>query len=496
MERIEGQLADPRELAKQALAWITCSKRPLTTLELQHALAVEIGHSSLDEDNLPEIEDVVSVCAGLVTIDEGSGIIRLVHYTTQEYFQRTWTSWFHNAQEDITKTCVTYLLFSAFKTGSCTTDVEFEERLRLNPLYDYAARNWAYYACAGSKEVEELILDLLRNDAAVSASSQAMMAYRTFSGYRQTWSRKTRGAHLAAYFGLEKAVTVLLKQGHHPNSRDTSGRTPLSWAAANGNEVVVKLLLATAGVDVDSGDYLYQTPLALAAESGHESVVKLLLATAGVYPEFKDLEDMTPLMVAAANGHEAVVKLLLAMAGVNVNAMDTSGGTPLWIAASNGHEGVVKLLLATAGVDVDSKDDDGNSPLWIAAVNGREEVVKLLLATAGVDVDSKNNDDETPLWIAAANGRQNVVKLLLATASVDVDSKNNNSETPLWIAASNGHEEVVKLLLATVVVDVDSESIDGETPLLIAARNGFEEVVKLLQSSGPKTEETSEALSP
>lgn len=84
MERIEGQLADSQELAKQALGWITCSKRPLTTLELQHALAVEIGQSSLDEDNLPEIDDVVSVCAGLVTIDEGSGIIRLVHYTTQE----------------------------------------------------------------------------------------------------------------------------------------------------------------------------------------------------------------------------------------------------------------------------------------------------------------------------------------------------------------------------------------------------------------------------
>ena len=43
----------------------------------------------LDEENLPEIEDMVSVCAGLVTIDEESNIIRLVHYTTQEYFERT-----------------------------------------------------------------------------------------------------------------------------------------------------------------------------------------------------------------------------------------------------------------------------------------------------------------------------------------------------------------------------------------------------------------------
>jgi hypothetical protein len=81
MTRISGQIKDQEELAKQTLGWITCSKRPMTTTELQHALGVEVGESRLDEDNFPEVEDIVSVCAGLVTIDEESGIIRLVHYT-------------------------------------------------------------------------------------------------------------------------------------------------------------------------------------------------------------------------------------------------------------------------------------------------------------------------------------------------------------------------------------------------------------------------------
>jgi hypothetical protein len=34
MKRIEGQVADQEELAKQVLSWITCAKRPLTTSEL------------------------------------------------------------------------------------------------------------------------------------------------------------------------------------------------------------------------------------------------------------------------------------------------------------------------------------------------------------------------------------------------------------------------------------------------------------------------------
>ncbi|KAH6693786.1 hypothetical protein F5X68DRAFT_258632 [Plectosphaerella plurivora] len=89
MERIAGQLEDQEDLAKQVLMWITCAVRPLTTIELQEALAVELGEPELDPDNVPEIEDILSVCAGLVTVDDESDIIRLVHYTTQEYFSRT-----------------------------------------------------------------------------------------------------------------------------------------------------------------------------------------------------------------------------------------------------------------------------------------------------------------------------------------------------------------------------------------------------------------------
>lgn len=92
--RIEGQVVNQTELAKQVLSWITCAKRPMTTSELQHALAVEANRQELDEDNLVQIEDIVSVCAGLVTVDKKIGIIRLVHYTTQEYFERTQKHWF------------------------------------------------------------------------------------------------------------------------------------------------------------------------------------------------------------------------------------------------------------------------------------------------------------------------------------------------------------------------------------------------------------------
>ena len=313
MERIEDQVADSQELARQVLSWIVCAKRPLTTLELQHALAVEIGEPELDEENLPEIEDMVSVCAGLVTVDEESDIVRLVHYTTQEYFERTWASWFPNAQTDITKTCVTYLSFSNFDTGFCQTDKEFEARLRGSILYDYAAHNWGYHARAASIEAEQSVLHFLKNGAKVSASSQAMMLSKDdsrFSGYSQHVPRQMTGVHLTAYFGLREMTIALFENGYDPDIKDTEWQTPLWWAAEKGHEAVVKLLLARDGVDPDSKDKGGRTPLWWAAEKGHEAVVKLLLARDGVDPDSKDTRGRTPLSWAAENGHEAVVKLL------------------------------------------------------------------------------------------------------------------------------------------------------------------------------------------
>jgi hypothetical protein len=89
MKRIEGYVNDQEDLATQVLSWINCAMRPLTTMELHHALAIESGDTELGEDNLVQVKDMVSVCARLVTVDEESNIIRFVHNTTQEYFERT-----------------------------------------------------------------------------------------------------------------------------------------------------------------------------------------------------------------------------------------------------------------------------------------------------------------------------------------------------------------------------------------------------------------------
>jgi ankyrin repeat protein len=489
MERINDQGSHVRDLAHRILGWIVHAKRPLSTAELRHALAVKLRTAKLDEDYLLSVQHIKSVCAGLVTADEESGIIRLVHYTTQEYFAQKRATWFPDTHADITKVCVTYLTFDVFGTGFCSSSKELDERLETHALYDYAAKYWGYHA-SNSRIENDIILEFLRSRAKSSAASQAMMASTSPFYHFESLPTQMIGVHIAAYLGLDWATKGLLAgeidiDNANLDLGDGHGQTPLSWAARNGHEAVVKLLLDTRRVDVDSKDNQGRTPLSWAAKNGHEAVVKLLFDMGRADVDSKDNQGRTPLSWAAKNGHEAVVKLLLDMGRADVNLKDNYRHTPLSWAAENGHEAVVRVLLDTGRVNIDSKDYyNGLTPLSWAAKKGHEAVVKLLLDTRRVDVNSKDNQGRTPLSWAVENRHEAVVKLLLDTRRADVDSKDDHGRTPLLWAASNRHEAVVKLLLDTGRVNVDSKDNHGRTPLSEATQYRQEVVVKLLRLHG------------
>lgn len=255
MERIEGQVGDQHLLGKQVLSWIACARRPLKTSELQCALAVELDTDELNEENIPELEDMVSVCAGLVTIDKVSDVIRLVHYTMQEFFERTWTNWFSEAQSDITNICVTYLSFSAFVSGACDSKVQLATREFTNVLYNYAASNWGHHSRGGYGD-KERILKFLKNEQQVARSTKVLFMERE--------PKNMTGVHLAAFFGLDKITADLISNGYATDLTDSEHRDPLSYAAEAGYKLVVDVLLE-AGATVTSVDRFNRTALWYAA---------------------------------------------------------------------------------------------------------------------------------------------------------------------------------------------------------------------------------------
>ncbi|KAI9148801.1 ankyrin repeat [Paramyrothecium foliicola] len=484
VERIDGQMPGFRLLGRRVLSWICCARRPLTTSELQHALAIKAKDAELDRDNLREIEDV-SVCCGLVTVDEESKILRLVHYTAQNYFDQAQNSWLRDAETEITTACVTYLSFDMFATGLCKTDKAFEQRLEDNPLYDYAARNWGNHARRASKDVNQMIMDLLAIEGKVLASSQAMLASKAFGGdssYSQRVPGQMTCAHLAAWFGLADIIQSL-KARCDLDSPNSEGRTPLSFAAEHGHETAVAAILSEDGVVINAVDSRSnRTPLSWASGNGHSAVVKLLLAQENIKPNLEDRDALTPLSWAALGGHDGVVQLLLANDGVFPDSKAKwiyRARTPLSLAAIGGHGAVVELLLRTGKVDPDYKDDGGQTPLSHAAHQGSEESVKALLATKNIAIDSLDHRGFTPLWLAMIHGKVSIAKLLLGHGA------NPNymavlNQTPLHLAVQDGNKAVVALLLDEERTDVNGKDGDSWTPLMQAVKKGNETLVKLL----------------
>ncbi|KAJ6587974.1 hypothetical protein B0H19DRAFT_923286, partial [Mycena capillaripes] len=77
MKRIEDQDEKDKNLAYSALTWVLNAQRPLKVLELQTALAIKPGSKSVNMHNIVAVDIILSVCVGLLIVDEEEAVVRL-----------------------------------------------------------------------------------------------------------------------------------------------------------------------------------------------------------------------------------------------------------------------------------------------------------------------------------------------------------------------------------------------------------------------------------
>ena len=92
----------------------------------------------MDPDNLPEADDILAVCAGFVVTDAKSDIVRLFHYTTQKYFERTLQTWAPGCEEGILRTCFTYLSFESVLRSCFARDIYGRGPRKDHVVFEYA----------------------------------------------------------------------------------------------------------------------------------------------------------------------------------------------------------------------------------------------------------------------------------------------------------------------------------------------------------------------
>lgn len=102
------------------------------TQELQDALAITPDTTEFDDNTLTDVEYLISVWAGTVTIDLERNIIRLVHSTIQEYLERVRESWLPHVEERIVTTCLDYISLAVSARG-CDIEI-LMSWLHLRPI--------------------------------------------------------------------------------------------------------------------------------------------------------------------------------------------------------------------------------------------------------------------------------------------------------------------------------------------------------------------------
>lgn len=227
------------------------------------------------------------------------------------------------------------------------------------------------------------------------------------------WAFKTKLSH-------QKAIT---QNGKELNVWEESNiwesMSILLWAALEGREDVVKVLLATGKVDFNSKDEL-STALWWAASNGRDKVTRLLLETGKTTID----RNFLPLLYNAATfGYLAIAQLLLEFRGDDINGKFIKGRTALSQASRKGHYEVFMLLLKTGQSDLDSRDEDGRTPLSLAAGHGHDKIFEQLLETGKVNVNTKDGQGRTPLAWAMKYGHEGIVKRLLDVERVDVNAE-------------------------------------------------------------------------
>ncbi len=133
--------------------------------------------------------------------------------------------------------------------------------------------------------------------------------------------------HWAACKGHVQVSSVFLEAGADWRLTDQQGYNSLHVAAQNGQDMIMRLILAQPGADVNSRDSAGRTPLLWASYRGHVEVVGMLLKFEGIELDAVDVDGRGPLHWAVIKGHSVVAARLL-KAGASLNLTDSQGKKP------------------------------------------------------------------------------------------------------------------------------------------------------------------------
>ncbi|KAK4082748.1 uncharacterized protein Triagg1_1638 [Trichoderma aggressivum f. europaeum] len=395
----------PHHVQLLVLQWVTHANRPLRLLEMAEMLSVTRQLDGIHE--LREAKDIIrAICGSLLEIlpDE---TVSVVHHSLTEFLkgQTRSVAQEHPADEySLLESDTTHLRLAlaclSYLDAGCLDSYEIMEKSKLrnerwkhkglnqntrleHPFAEYAVFNWhlhitkAGLLARGQPELFKLLDNFLQGNRFLvwlslewpncefgDMSPLHVAAYLNLTDYmRELLERPNANVNVlnemeetpiywAAYNGHEEAVRLLLQHGAEPNKYNATGLTPLHEAAIRNYAAAAQALLAagvdplTPRTDPQAERYHYperrstgRTPLKYACKNGHDEVVAIYL------PFIKDINVVYGALHSAAKaGQDKVVACILRHPGIEADAF-VSYNTALYYACEAVSPRTIEVLL-------------------------------------------------------------------------------------------------------------------------------------------------------
>ena len=357
VERIKSQ--HPQSKAQAALAmnvllWLSHTKRPLKVSELQHAVAISPEENRMEDLTDPDF--FIHYCFGLVVIDKETSIIRLVHFSVNEYLQERCSEFFPNADDILTSSCLSYMFIHQSVLDQCLESLQVANDEA--PFMTYAARHWGIHA-----------------SASVLLKTQEVVQLFCFRPVFHAWAKLLE-------IDVKKKEATDDLEAQYVNA----GSSVLHAAAVYGLKYLMDEYLRK-GCTLNTLDYEYATPLMLAVACGHTNILQGLLAQPYIDVHHLDIEQHTVLWYAVHRGQVQCVQILLS----SDFDLDINKGKPFCLASQKvwsrpQYGEIMSLLLSRSELDPNCAYDERNDPPWfLMAIRWEFDLLRRLLSRPDFD---------------------------------------------------------------------------------------------------------------
>ena len=461
-----------------------------------------ICSSLVATSDLPEVIENPPIGSwdNMTELRVGTIEVRLAHFSVKEWLMSDRSTSnsvpLHNfsltsANDVLAQSCLAYLLH--FTTNvSCESlgticgmyrnkcgrrELVKEDPLKINPLLDYAVRNWFHHMfMCGIKGYSEPLREIFSKLFASGSLhldylSRMLCAVWTTSTNDMMGQIPAAPLYWMAYLGLHEQLRFLIERGDDVNEGPCcalhaalsgirrfqfshscvcvlvdagadiecteNGTTVLETAIGYDTEDIVELLLDM-GADANRSGNIFGH-LARWLRWDHSNITGVLIDRGA---DVNMVDDMygSPLRAFILNHVEVTFICELLLAGANVNAQ-TKFGTALQAAVSTRKLHVVELLLEN-GADVEMHSDEFGNALHAAVVANSPLIVKMLLEWRdNLDMDAESDIHGTLLQEAAFRAAHNLVSLLIFHGA-DMNKKTRKYDSAIF-AAILGHSTSV-----------------------------------------------------